>query len=141
MSLGRVALGLTLLGSVGCATLRPVHDPAEFITRNHPRVVVITYLDNSSLYVAEPRVSGDSLFGKMARASDSVAVPLHDLALVQAPQRDMTSIILFVGWIAASAAVAAYGYNQAVGGKGCSSAASVSCGVPRNERDGTVSRP
>src|SRR6266566_3332635 len=120
MSLGRVALGLTLLGSVGCATLRPVHDPAEFITRNHPRVVVITYLDNSSLYVAEP---------------------LHDLALVQAPQRDMTSIILFVGWIAASAAVAAYGYNQAVGGKGCSSAASVSCGVPRNERDGTVSRP
>ncbi len=62
MSLGRVALGLTLLGSVGCATLRPVHDPAEFITRNHPRVVVITYLDNSSLYVAEPRVSGDSLF-------------------------------------------------------------------------------
>ncbi len=106
MSLGRVALGLTLLGSVGCATLRPVHDPAEFITRNHPRVVVITYLDNSSLYVAEPRVSGDSLFGKMARASDSVAVPLHDLALVQAPQRDMTSIILFVGWIAASAAVA-----------------------------------
>src|SRR6266550_3736945 len=113
MSLARVALGLTLLGSVGCATLRPVRDPALFITRNHPRVVYITYLDNSSLYVAEPRVSGDSLFGKMARASDSVAVPLHDLAVVQAVQRDMTNIILFVSWIAASAAVAAYGYNPA----------------------------
>jgi len=113
MSFARASLAAVLLGTVGCATMRPLRDPAQFITRNHPRVVYITYLDNSSLYVAQPRVSGDSLFGKMARASDSVAVPLHDLAVVQAPQRDATSIILFVSWIAASAAVAAYGYNPA----------------------------
>ncbi len=75
MSLARISLALIVLGSIGCATLRPVHDPAQFITRNHPPMVYITYTDNSSLPVTEPRVSGDSLFGKVggAAGSDTVA--------------------------------------------------------------------
>ncbi len=90
MSLARLSPALVLLGSIGCATLRPVHDPAQFITQNHPLMVYITYTDNSSLPVNEPRVSGDSLFGKVAGAgSDTVAVPLHEVSVVQAVQRDV----------------------------------------------------
>jgi hypothetical protein len=117
MSLARVSLRLALLGSVGCATVRPLRDPALFIARNHPRVVYITYRDDASLYVVEPRVSGDSLFGRVVGGLDTlaVAVPFHDLAVVQAKQRDWTGIVLFIGWIAASAAAAVYGDQAGAG--------------------------
>ena len=129
MSFARASLAAVLLGTVGCATMRPLRDPAQFITRNHPRVVYITYLDTSGPRTV-PRIRQGSPVAPAEMSAplrysgapgtkngpstvDSVAVPLHDLAVVQAPQRDATSIILFVSWIAASAAVAAYGYNPA----------------------------
>ena len=123
MSLPRVCLALVLLGSVGCATLRPVHDPAQFITQNHPPMVYITYTDNASLPVTEPRVSGDSLFGKVggAAGSDSVAVPLHDLAVVQATQRDRTRTVLLISGITAGTVASVFAFSQVIGNGSCTS--------------------
>jgi hypothetical protein len=118
MSLARVSLGLVLLGSVGCATMRPVHDPAGFIAQNHPPMVYITYTDNSSVPVTAPRVSGDSLYGSVA-GSDSVAVPLHDVSVVQAKQHDKTRTVLLISGITAGTAAAIYAFAQQIGNSAC----------------------
>jgi len=120
MSLARLSPALVLLGSVGCATLRPVHDPAQFITQNHPLMVYITYTDNSSLPVNDPRISGDSLFGRVAGAeADTVAVPLHDVAVVQALQHDKTRTVLLISGITAGTAAAVYAFSQVIGNSAC----------------------
>ncbi len=120
MSLARLSPALVLLGSIGCATLRPVHDPAQFITQNHPLMVYITYTDNSSLPVNDPRVSGDSLFGKVAGAgSDTVAVPLHEVSVVQAVQHDKTRTVLLISGITAGTAAAIYAFSQVIGNSAC----------------------
>ncbi len=119
MSFARVSLALVLLGSVGCATMRSVQNPAQFITQNHPQMVYVTYTDNSKMPVTEPRVSGDSLFGQVTGGSDSVAVPLHDLASIQAVQRDKTKTALLITGIAAGTAAAIYAFAQQIGSSSC----------------------
>jgi hypothetical protein len=84
----RALLPAILLGSVGCVTLLPVRDPAQFIPQSNPQVVFVTYVNRTKMFVTQPRVSGDSLFGTMQGQSHTVAVPLHQVRLIQARQTD-----------------------------------------------------
>ena len=90
MSLARVSPALVLLGSIGCATVQPVPNAAQFINQKHPPVLYVTYTDNSSVPVSQPRISGDSLFGTApgVAGAEAVAVSLKDVSEIRAPQPD-----------------------------------------------------
>jgi hypothetical protein len=117
MSLARVSLALVLFSSVGCATVQPVPNPAQFIDQKHPPVLYITYTDNSSVPVSQPRISGDSLFGTTPGTAgvEAVAVPLHEVTQIRAPQPDHKRTAFLIAAIAVGTAGAAYTLTQAFG--------------------------
>jgi hypothetical protein len=117
MSLARVSLALVLFSTIGCATVKPVLNPAQFVAQQHPKVLYITYSDNSSVPVSQPRISGDSLFGAAPgeAGSEAVAVPLHDLASIRAPQHDKSKTALLIAVIAAGTVGGVYTLTQIVG--------------------------
>ena len=85
----RVPLVAVLLSSVGCVSLQQLREPAQFIAAENPKVVYVTYKNRTVEGVAQPRVSGDSLFGGLQRSpSHRVAVPLSQVQFVKAVQPD-----------------------------------------------------
>ena len=88
MTIVRVPLLVVLLGSVGCATLQPLREPAQFIAKENPKVIYVTYKNRSVVGVAQPRVSGDSLFGTLQGQPAPVAVPLSHIQSIEAIQPD-----------------------------------------------------
>ena len=114
MVMGRVLLAAALLGSNGCATLQPVKNPVQFIPRANPQLVFVTYINRTKMFVAQPRVSGDSLFGTMHGRPHAVAVPLSQIRLIQARQLDWTR----TGWLIAGLTVAAASSVWALGQTG-----------------------
>src|SRR5207247_7076941 len=101
MALARVSLALVLFSTIGCATVRPVMDPARFVAEKHPAALYITYNDNSSVSVSQPRISGASLFGTTPGVSgaEPVAAPPHDLTSIRAPQLDKSTTDLLIAAI------------------------------------------
>jgi hypothetical protein len=120
MSLARVSLALVLFSTIGCATVKPVLDPAQFIAQQHPKVLYVTYSDNSSVPVSEPRISGDTLFGTAPGEAGGVAVPLHDLAQIRAVQRDHKKTVMLIVTVGALTAGGVYTLTQVLG-KSCGS--------------------
>jgi len=93
----RVPLIAVLLSTVGCATLQPLREPAQFIAAENPKVVYVTYKNRTVEGVAQPRVSGDSLFGALqGNPSHRVAVPLSQVQLVRAKQPDRKRTIMLI---------------------------------------------
>jgi len=88
MTFLRVMLPCVIVGAAGCMSLQPVQTAAQFIPKKNPRIVWVTYSDNSIVPVAQPRISGDSLIGTWQGLSEPVAIPLREVKLMQAPQRD-----------------------------------------------------
>jgi len=84
----RVSLVAILLSVVACVTVQPVQDPAQFIPRSKPDVVYVTYVNRTKMFVAQPRVSGDSLFGTIQGQSRPVAVSLGQIQRIEAVQHD-----------------------------------------------------
>ena len=118
MSLARVSLAFALFGTIGCATVQPVPNPAQFIVQNHPSVLYVTYTDNSSVPVSQPRISGDTLFGTApgVAGAEGVAVALHDVSEIRAPQPDHKRTVALIVAIGALTAGGAYTLTQAFGG-------------------------
>src|SRR6266404_6361542 len=118
MSLARVSLLLALFGAVGCATVQPVPNAAQFIDQKHPAVLYVTYTDNSSVPVSQPRISGDTLFGTApgVAGAEPVAVALHDVSEIRAPQPDHKRTLMLVVAIGALTAGGAFALTQAFGG-------------------------
>ena len=117
MSLARVSLALVLFSGIGCATVQPVPNAAQFIAQTHPPVLYVTYTDNSSVPVSQPRISGDSLFGTApgVAGSEAVAVALHDVTQIRAPQPDHKKTVELIVAIAALTAGGVYSLTQAFG--------------------------
>jgi hypothetical protein len=123
MSLARISLASVLFSAIGCATVQPVPNPAQFIDQKHPPVLFVTYSDNSSLPVSQPRISGDTLFGTTpgVAGSEAVAVPLHDVTAIRARQPDHTKTVLLIVAIGGLTGAGAYALSQAVGSGSCGS--------------------
>jgi hypothetical protein len=82
------ALAGAVFGGLGCRTMQPVQEPAQFIQDEHPSQVNVVFTNNSQVTLLGPRVTGDSLFGRVAGVSHPVAAPLSDVAQVNAVQPD-----------------------------------------------------
>ena len=105
----RVPLVAVLLSTVGCATLQPLREPAQFIASENPKVVYVTYKNRTIEGVAQPRVSGDSLFGALQRSpSHRVAVPLSQVQLVKAVQPDGKRTAMLIAGLAVFTATSVY---------------------------------
>jgi len=118
MSLARVSLAvLALFGAVGCATVQPVPNAAQFIDQKHPPVLYVTYTDNSSVPISQPRISGDTLFGTApgVAGAEPVAVALHEVTEIRARQPDHKKTVLLVVAIGALVGGGAYTLTQVLG--------------------------
>jgi len=105
----RTSLTAILLGTLGCATLQPLREPAQFIVAQNPKVVYVTYSNRTVEGVAQPRVSGDSLFGALqGNPSHRVAVPLSQVQLMRAKQPDGTRTAMLIAGLAVFAATSVY---------------------------------
>ena len=101
------ALGLVAL-TVGCASVREVFKPAEFISAKHPQVVYVTQRSRTVVAIANPRISGDTVFGTVAGDTRPVAVSFNDVYSVSASRMDgARTALLAVGFVAGTA-LAAY---------------------------------
>lgn len=118
MTVIRAPLVVALLGSLACVTVRPLRDPAQSIPKVNPTVVFVTYNDNSKIPVAQPRVSGDSLFGAWQGLDEPVAVPLSAVRSIGAFQKDNKRTSLLIAGIAAAAAGAVWSATLLIGGTG-----------------------
>jgi hypothetical protein len=82
----RIPLVALLVGTVGCHTLQPIAQPEQFIPAHNPKVVYVTYNDNSIVPVESPTVSGDTLYGKWQGLDEPVAAPLSHLKVIESVQ-------------------------------------------------------
>jgi hypothetical protein len=97
-----------LLGAVGCATVRPVLQPAQFIPGTNPDVILVVYNDNSEVPVAKPRLVGDTLVGTWVGVGEAVAVPLSQIQRIDAKQRSAKRTALLIAGVAILAASGTY---------------------------------
>ncbi len=116
MSLARVSLAPVLLSAIGCATMQPVRDPAQFIPQHLPAQVWVVTTNNATLGIAQPWIDGDTLRGTWAGRSDRLALPLRDVQLVQAMQRDKTKTIILVATLTGLTAAGVYAMTLPGGG-------------------------
>ena len=84
------------LTAVGCATVRPVPDPEQFIAQSAPDVVFVTHMNGATLTITHPRVSGDSLLGDWAGAAQPIGLPLGQVRQITAAQHDRTRTVLLI---------------------------------------------
>lgn len=116
-----VPLAAVLLCSVACATVQPLREPAQFISQKSPEVVWVTYKNRSIMGVAQPRVSGDSLFGTVQGAAyQPVAVPLSQVERIEAVVPDRKRTTLLVAGLTAFTVVGVYALIQGGTGGSCS---------------------
>lgn len=109
-------LAAVLLSAIGCASLQPVRDPAQFIPQHLPARVWVVTTNNATLAVAQPRIDGDTLRGTWEGRSAPLAVPLRDIERVEAVQRDKTKTIVLVATLATLTAAGVYGFTRRGGG-------------------------
>jgi hypothetical protein len=114
MKLARVPLAVAVLASIGCHSVQAVREPAQFIPQQNPSVVVVTYTDNSQVPVADPRMSGDTLFGTWQGLGEAVTVPLSQVQRIDAVQRDKRKTTLMIAALTAMTTVGVYGFLRAV---------------------------
>jgi hypothetical protein len=98
-----------LIGSLACASVQPVLQPAEFIPRTNPDLVLVVYKDNSEVPVAKPRLVGDTLVGTWVGVNEPVAVPLSEVQRIDAKQRSGKRTALLIAGVAVMAAGGIYG--------------------------------
>jgi hypothetical protein len=120
----QVPLVAVLLSTVGCATLQTLREPAQFIATENPKVVHVTYKNRTIEVVAQPRVSGDSLFGALQRSpSHRVAVPLSQVQLIQARQPNGKRTTMMIAGLAVFTATSVLVLSNSGGGPSCDSTA------------------
>jgi hypothetical protein len=100
---------ITLAAVAGCSTLRPVAEPAQYISEEHPDLVrVVNKQHGSVVMIAHPRVSGDSVIGTRAGEMHQVAVRLKDVHSVQAKRVSGGRTMLLLAGLAAAAGLTGY---------------------------------
>ena len=117
----RVPLLVVLLSSLGCATLQPLREPAQYIATESPKVIYVTYKNRYVVGVTQPRVSGDSLFGTVQGQPAPVAVPLSNIQLIEAIQPDGKRTALLIAGLTAFAVTGVYVLLQTGDDESCDS--------------------
>ncbi|HUL04294.1 MAG TPA: hypothetical protein VLV16_13825 [Gemmatimonadales bacterium] len=108
----RIALTGLLLAGAACTSVRPVQ-PAEYIPKNNPQTVWVTYTDNSFVPVDNPTIVGDTLKGTWAGLSEPVTIPFSQIQTVQAKMPNHKRTIMLVSVVGLAAAGVAYTVSTA----------------------------
>ena len=103
------AVGVLAL-TVGCARMREVFEPAQFIAAKRPPVVVVMQRSRAVVAIVNPRVSGDSVLGTVAGETRPIAVPFSDVHSVSAVRLDGVRTMLFAVGVTATASLVAYAF-------------------------------
>ena len=105
-----------LLWLGGCTHYVPVPRPYEGTIEEHGKVR-ITLSDSSSVRMFGPRVEDGSVVGNsVVNRSQSLTVPLDDVAHVEAQRTDAAmTVLLTVGIVGALFGAAIYAYTQSEG--------------------------
>jgi hypothetical protein len=114
----RLAGVTLLLGSVACATLQPVRDPARFIAETKPEVLHVLHKNGAIVDVAQPRISGDSLFGTRPGMARQVVLPMSQIARIEAVQHDRKRTFYIIAGMTAVTATLGYLMLQPANGDG-----------------------
>jgi len=117
----RVVAGVALLGTLGCKTVQPIQQPAQFIPQAKPDLVVVVYKDNSQVLVQEPEIAGDTLKGTWAGLGEPVAVPLDQVQRIDArlPNKKRTTMLIAGLGVLTAAGVYMVASGVIGGGKVC----------------------
>jgi hypothetical protein len=115
MTLQRFTLAGVLLSTAACMTVRPVPSFTQYVPQHNPPLVWVTYTDNSIVPVLQPKISGDSLVGTWQGLSEPVSIPLGQVKLVQARQRDKGRTTWLIAGLSVLTAAGVYAIVQATG--------------------------
>jgi hypothetical protein len=105
-----IALGLLAATLVGCATTRPVQDPADYILSKHPDRVTLTRAGGSASILYHPHVLGDSVTG--FDGASYVTLVLEESSVVEARRVDGVRTGVLLGTIAIGAAATLWFFHQ-----------------------------
>lgn len=108
MNIRRVTAAGALVATVACSRVREVFEPARFIAENNPPIVYVTQHSRAVVAIANPRVSGDSVFGTMPGQSHPVAVPFSEVHSVAAARVDGARTALLIAGATVASAFVAY---------------------------------
>jgi len=88
--------------------------PQELFATKSPDIVRVTRADSTTLTLAQPRLTGDTLRGE--RRDSSVALPLDDVARLEVRATDTGSTVVLIGVIVGAIAGFFAIANNAAGG-------------------------
>lgn len=108
----RIALTGLLLAGAACTSVRPVQ-PAEYIPKNNPQTVWVTYTDNSFVPVDHPTIVGDTLKGMWSGLSEPVTIPFNQIQTVQAKMPNSKRTVMLVSVLGLAAVGVAYTVSTA----------------------------
>jgi hypothetical protein len=95
------AAAMVLFSITACTTLQPVADPATFLSKEHPRFVVVTTTDQTAedypLLVNRPRFEAGTISGLVQ--GEATAIPITHVQTLSANQinRRRTTIMALTG--------------------------------------------
>lgn len=81
MTIRPVVTTLVVAVVTGCASVQPLWQPEQFIAAKSPDVVYVTTRNQLVTVVADPRVSGDTLYGVAQSDHRQVAIPLDQVGV------------------------------------------------------------
>lgn len=113
----RVTAAGILAASVACSHVREVFEPARFIAEKKPPVVYITQRSRAVVAIANPRVSGDTVFGTLPGDNSPVAVPFSQVHSVAATRLDAARTALLATGVTLASALAAYAFFGTASGR------------------------
>jgi hypothetical protein len=103
MRLRSVTLFAVLATQAGCATMRPVNEPATFLAGRSPGVIVVVSNDGKATEIAAPKLVADTVYGFNAEG-DEVTIPVSTVQQLIAKQVHVGRTVLL--GIAAAGATA-----------------------------------
>jgi hypothetical protein len=117
-----LAGALAVAAATACKSLQPLHEPAQYITTAHPRVVYVTATNRAQIAIEQPRMSGDTVQGTWAGTGEAIAVPMSRVQQIHAPQHDSKRTIAFTAGATIVGGVLIYALAQSSTGEdiGCS---------------------
>jgi hypothetical protein len=103
-----------LLAAVGCKSVQPVVEPAQYIPAHKPNLVVVIDQDNAEILVADPQMAGDTIKGVWSGVGDPIAMPLDQVQRIDAIQPNKKRTRMLVAVLAVVGVAGGYALAQAI---------------------------
>jgi hypothetical protein len=110
MILQRLIAAGILTGAVGCARVREVFEPTQFINEKRPQVVYVIQRSRATVTIVDPHVSGDTVIGKAFSDGSPLAVPFSDVHSVSAVRVDGVRTVLLAAGLSGATALMLYAF-------------------------------